>query len=139
KSFQQMAKQLQESDQLRKQFINDVSHDFQTPLQNIQGYAALVEEPDTTETERIQYGNIIQSETTRLSSLTKQLLLLTSLDSLAERLDKKPVRVDKQLKKVLQGFRWQMEEKHIAISAEIDETTVIGNEGFLEKIWENLL
>src|SRR5699024_9201069 len=124
KSFQQMAQQLQESDQLRRQFINDVSHDFQTPLQNIKGYAALIEDGETTKAERIEYGTIIQSETARLSSLTKQLLLLTSLDQLSERLDKAPIRVDTQIKNVLQRFRWQMEEEDISISAELDEATV---------------
>lgn len=139
KSFQQMANQLQESDRLRKQFINDVSHDFQTPLQNIQGYAALIEDEKTSEAKKIQYGAIIQTETARLSTLTKQLLLLTSLDNLSTRLEKEAVRVDTQLWKTIQGFRWRMEEKDISVSAEIDEAIVFGNEGFLEKVWENLI
>src|SRR5699024_11833684 len=50
-SFQTMTNQLEKSDQMRKQFINDVSHDFQSPLQNIKGYAALIEEPETDEEE----------------------------------------------------------------------------------------
>src|SRR5690625_2368042 len=43
-SFQQMTEKLSESDRMRKQFINDVSHDFQTPLQNIKGYVNLFKE-----------------------------------------------------------------------------------------------
>src|SRR5699024_9966841 len=77
-SFQTMAHHLQESDATRKQFINDVSHDFQTPLQNIKGYADLIEHEATDEASRKKYTKIIMSETDRLSALTKQLLLLTS-------------------------------------------------------------
>ena len=39
KQFQKMAQHLAENDQLKKDFINNVSHDFQSPLLNIQGYA----------------------------------------------------------------------------------------------------
>lgn len=138
-SFQAMTKQLEESDQMRKQFINDVSHDFQSPLQNIKGYAALIQEPETSEADRTYYGEVIQTESNRLSSLTKQLLLLTSLDSLTENNEMKTVAIDQQIKTVLQGARWQIEEKNIAVSLEIEEAEITGNEGFLEKIWENLL
>lgn len=138
-SFQTMTNQLEKSDQMRKQFINDVSHDFQSPLQNIKGYAALIEEPETDEADRTYYGQIIQTETNRLSSLTKQLLLLTSLDSLTEHNEMNVVAIDRQIKTALQGVRWQIEEKDIAVSLEIDEAEIKGHEGFLEKIWENML
>src|SRR5690606_2748407 len=36
-SFNEMTKKLQENDQSRKEFISNVSHDFQSPLLNIQG------------------------------------------------------------------------------------------------------
>ena len=42
KSFQLMANRLKENDQVRKDFMSHVSHDFQSPLQNIQGYAQLL-------------------------------------------------------------------------------------------------
>jgi len=139
KSFQKMAKQLKESDQMRKQFINDVSHDFQTPLQNIKGYAALLHDEETSESERVQFTKIIESETERLSVLTKQLLLLTSLDALTETIELQVVPIDEQIKEVLQKYRWIMEEKNISLTAEIDEVSIKGNKAYLEKIWENLL
>src|SRR5690625_205115 len=64
-SFQEMAKQLKESDRVRKQFINDVSHDFQTPLQNIKGYAALLQDEQTTDLHRKEYRD---RKSTRLNS-----------------------------------------------------------------------
>lgn len=138
-SFQKMAEQLRESDEMRKQFINDVSHDFQTPLQNIKGYAALLYDKRTTEADRLKYTKIIQSETDRLSGLTKQLLLLTSLDSLTEKLVIESVQLDVQIKEVLQRYRWLMEEKNISLTAHIDPVSVSGNKAYLEKVWENLL
>lgn len=138
-SFQSMANHLQESDALRKQFINDVSHDFQTPLQNIKGYASLLHDEKLSANERQQYTTIIESETERLSVLTKQLLLLTSLDSLISPVQNIPFSLDKQMKEVIQKYRWLMEEKHIALSLELEKITFIGQAEYTEKIWENLL
>jgi len=138
-SFQKMAKQLHQSDRMRKQFINDVSHDFQTPLQNIKGYAALLQDPQTTSLKRREYSKIIESETDRLSVLTKQLLLLTSLDSLENEMEMTPVRLDEQLKATLRRYRWLMEEKDISLTADIKAITVQGNAAYLEKVWENIL
>lgn len=138
-SFQTMANHLQESDATRKQFINDVSHDFQTPLQNIKGYAALLDDETITSKEHKKYTNIIESETERLSALTKQLLLLTSLDSLTTTMQQQTFSLDEQLKNVIQKYRWLMDEKNISLSLEIDEVTFTGQEEYTEKIWENLL
>ncbi len=138
-SFQTMANHLQESDATRKQFINDVSHDFQTPLQNIKGYAALLDDETITSKEHKKYTNIIESETERLSALTKQLLLLTSLDSLSTTMQQQTFSLDAQLKNVIQKYRWLMDEKNISLSLEIDEVSFTGQEEYTEKIWENLL
>ena len=138
-SFQTMAHHLQESDATRKQFINDVSHDFQTPLQNIKGYADLINQETTTEAERTKYTHIITSETERLSALTKQLLLLTSLDALKEPMKREAFRLDQQIKDVIQKYRWLMEEKNIMLSLETEEVNFTGQKEYTEKIWENIL
>lgn len=138
-SFQKMTQHLQESDATRKQFINDVSHDFQTPLQNIKGYADLINQEATTKAERTKYSNIITSETERLSALTKQLLLLTSLDALEAPMKEKTFRLDRQIKDVIQKYRWLMEEKSIMLSLETKEILFIGQAEYTEKIWENIL
>lgn len=138
-SFQTMAHHLQESDATRKQFINDVSHDFQTPLQNIKGYADLINRETTTDSERTKYTHIITSETERLSALTKQLLLLTSLDALKGPMKRETFRLDQQIKDVIQKYRWLMEEKNIVLSLETEEIMFTGQEEYTEKIWENIL
>ncbi|BAQ09530.1 sensor histidine kinase [Bacillus sp. OxB-1] len=139
KSFQRMTERLGENDRIRKEFISDVSHDFQTPLLNIKGYAELLMNQELPVGERLGYAKVIQSETERLSSLTKQLLLLTSLDQLTSPLKIKPFRLDEQLKDVIRKSRWLLEEKEISLSMDIDEVEYRGDPAFLEKVWENLL
>ncbi|GKV56357.1 two-component sensor histidine kinase [Sporosarcina sp. NCCP-2222] len=138
-SFQKMVDRLQQSDRMRKQFISDVSHDFQSPLLNIKGYATLLLDPAVREEERTNYVSIINSETDRLSTLTKQLLLLTSLDQLESPLRYKRFRLDEQLKDIVRKYRWALEDKVLSLSMDIEKIEVEGDPAFLEKVWENLL
>lgn len=138
-SFQTMIHKLGEHDKLRKEFISDVSHDFQTPLQNIQGYSELLSDTVLTDDKRIQYSNIIKDETERLSSLTKQLLLLTSLDQLSAPLQFKEFSLDEQLRQVVQRNRWGLEDKEISLTLELESFNIKADKSFLENIWENLL
>ncbi|PIC79241.1 sensor histidine kinase [Sporosarcina sp. P18a] len=139
KSFQQMVDRLSDNDQIRKAFVSDVSHDFQSPLLNIKGYADLLSDEELPANERIHYAGIIQSETERLSTLTKQLLLLTSLDQLVSPLQKRVFRVDQQVKETVRKFQWLLQEKEISVMLETEEVTYKGDPAFLEKVWENLL
>ncbi len=138
-SFQQMTEKLSENDRIRKEFISDVSHDFQSPLLNIKGYAQLLLDNQLSEESRKSYASVIQSETERLSSLTKQLLLLTSLDQLSSPLEMKTFSLDEQLKETVRKYRWLLEEKEMSLSMDIDEVRYTGDPAFLEKVWENLL
>ncbi|WP_438314215.1 ATP-binding protein [Sporosarcina sp. FA9] len=139
KSFQTMVHKLDENDRIRKEFISDVSHDFQSPLLNIKGYAELLMDNDLAEQERNSYAKVIQTETERLSSLTKQLLLLTSLDQLTAPLEIKLFPLDVQLKEIIRRNRWLLEEKGMSLSMDIDEVEFRGDPAFLEKVWENIL
>src|SRR5699024_10939957 len=139
KSFERMIEKLSENDRIRKEFISDVSHDFQSPLLNIKGYADLLLQDDLEEENRIQYAEVIHAETNRLASLSQQLLLLISLDQLSSPLTKKAVSVDEQLKEAIRKYHWQLVEKDIGLSMQLEEATVKADPGYLEKIWDNLL
>lgn len=138
-SFQKMTERLGENDLIRKKFISDVSHDFQSPLLNIKGYAGLLLDESLPDAERVGYAKVIQSETDRLSSLTKQLLLLTSLDQMMSPLKPRIYDVSEQLRETVRKFRWLLEEKQISLSMEIDDAELTGDPAFLEKVWENLM
>lgn len=138
-SFNHMVVQLQENDLARKEFISNVSHDFQSPLLNIQGYADLLKMKEITDEERFEYSNIIDKETKRLSTLTKQLLLLTSLDQSTRMMRRAPFELDVQLKNIIQKYRWRLEELQLDISYSIEPTLYNGDASLLENVWDNLL
>ncbi|MCH7320314.1 HAMP domain-containing histidine kinase [Solibacillus sp. MA9] len=137
--FQKMAKRLAENDQTKKDFINNVSHDFQSPLLNIQGYANVLKDSDNTEEEQIQYLEIIEQETKRLSALTKQLLLLSSLDQKNLPIDKKHFALDQQLKERLFSKRWKLDDRQMELIYELEPVEIYADEHLFEQVWDNLL
>lgn len=137
--FQKMAKRLAENDQTKKDFINNVSHDFQSPLLNIQGYANVLKDGENTEEERVQYLGIIEQETKRLSALTKQLLLLSSLDQKSLPIDKTYFSLDQQLKERLFSKRWKLEDKQLELIYELELIEIYADQHLLEQVWDNLL
>src|SRR5699024_11747686 len=80
KNFTHMAKQLEAHDDMKNEFISNISHDIKSPLSNIKSYVQLLENETLDKTKKAKYMTIIHQEISRLSNLTKQLLLLASLD-----------------------------------------------------------
>ncbi|SFA87216.1 MULTISPECIES: cell wall metabolism sensor histidine kinase WalK [unclassified Bacillus (in: firmicutes)] len=138
-SFLQMAKKLEQMDEMRKEFISNISHDIQSPLSNIKGYTNLLDNESMSLEERSQYVSIINGEIKRLSTLTKQLLLLASLDRNNELMVKKRFNVDQQIKELIRNYQWLISEKEIMISYTLPETSILGDPSLLNTIWDNLL
>lgn len=138
-SFNLMQNQLKHNDLARKSFISNVSHDFQSPLMNIQGYADLLKADDLPDADRLAYTAIIDQEAKRLSSLTRQLLLLTSLDQGAYPMKAEEFALDEQLKGAVRKYRWRLEEEDINLSYHLAPTRFRGDAELLENVWENLL
>ncbi len=72
RSFNQMAQQLAKQDETRQQFISDVSHEFQTPLTAIQGFATILKNEQLSDEQRQKYADIILFHSKRLSTLSKE-------------------------------------------------------------------
>ncbi|MCM3401228.1 cell wall metabolism sensor histidine kinase WalK [Cytobacillus oceanisediminis] len=138
-SFSRMQEQLQHNDEARKSFINNVSHDFQSPLMNIQGYAELLQTQKLSAEEHFEYVQIIDQESKRLSNLTKQLLLLTSLDQKSYPMKLSDVKLDDQIKETIRRHQWRLEEKEIEVSYKLAHVIFKGDPELLVNIWDNLL
>ena len=68
-------------DEMRKQFISDVSHELKTPIALIQGYAeGLLENVTTDDESRKFYAEVILDESNKMDKLVKQLLELMKIE-----------------------------------------------------------
>lgn len=139
KSFLSMAQKLEKVEETRKEFISNISHDIQSPLANIQGYTSLLEKDNLSKEEKREYVGIINGEIKRLSTLTKQLLLLASLDRNEEILQKKVFNVSEQIRSLVENYRWQIREKEIMLSYALPPVELKGDPSLLHTVWDNLL
>lgn len=138
-SFDAMRVQIKQLMTKRKEFVNNVSHDIQSPLHTIQSYLALLNKPDVTKEEQFAYQKIIHQETSRLSELTKQLLALTVLDESLAVQDQKLLSINKQWLDTINHNRWKLEEKEMSLSHSLKAEDIKGNATLLQTVWENLL
>lgn len=138
-SFLRMASKLEHMDEMRKEFISNISHDIQSPLSNIKGYTNLLKSESIGAEEKSNYISIINGEIRRLSTLTKQLLLLASLDRDEDVMKRKPFNLGKQIKELVRNHQWQIGEKGITLGYTLPDVEIIGDPSLLNTVWDNLL
>jgi signal transduction histidine kinase len=134
-----MARQLGTLENMRQDFISNVSHEIQSPLTSISGFAALLKSPTLSDERRNHYLDIIETESRRLSSLSDNLLKLSSLETGNAPLAVGEFRLDKQLETVALMLEPQWSDKNLTFEAELDRTTFYGDEGLLSQVWINLI
>jgi signal transduction histidine kinase len=134
-----IARELGSMEKLRQDFISNVSHEIQSPLTSIRGFATLLKNDTLTAEQRNHYLNIIEAESKRLSSLSDNLLKLSALENGTEPLSLKEYRLDRQLEKIALMLEPQWSARHIAIEADLEKLTIQGDEDLLSQVWVNLL
>ena len=89
-------------DEMRKQFISDVSHELKTPIALIQGYAeGLIENVNSDEESRKFYAEVILDETNKMDKLVKQLLELMKLEYGKREFDNEKFNINELINEVL--------------------------------------
>lgn len=123
--FNDMARRLQSTEELRRRFVSDASHELRTPLASIRLLSDSIVQSETMDEETMrEFVTDIGSEAERLQRTTEKLMMLTRMDSkvLAE-----PVQVD--MKRVAERTIHLLEplakEKNITIYTDLDEGCVI--------------
>lgn len=138
-SFNKMAEDLQNTELLRGDFINNFSHEFKTPIVSISGFAEMLESAELSDAEREQYIHAIKEESRRLASMATNVLELTKVENQSILTDLSRFNVSEQIRScflLLEG-KWSL--KNIDFNMEFDEHFINGNEEMLKQTWINLL
>ena len=77
--FNLMAHELNATEILQSDFVSNVSHEFKTPINAIEGYSTLLQYGDNLDENQRAYIDKILFNTQRLSSLVGSILLLSKL------------------------------------------------------------
>lgn len=129
----------QQTDQMRKQFVANVSHDFKTPLTLIISYAeALLTETQSAEEQ--EYCGIIISEGNRLSRMVNRLLDLSKLESGVEQMQISIFCISEVLDAIIKNYQILTEKRQIAVKKQLsDEFIVCADYLKIQRVVSNLL
>lgn len=120
-----MAEELEKLEDMRKDFIANISHDFRSPLTSIKGFVQAIIDGTIPTDKQDKYLNIVLDETERLTKLTNDILLLTKMENNTIRLERCEFDIHTVIRKSL------LQYEHKIISKSIDITLLIDKEELL--------
>ena len=141
-NFNRMTKELKGTKEEMQTFLNEYSHEFKTPITSIQGFSEyLLNTGEGIETpERLQYLEVIRSESGRLAGLSQNMLLLSKVEATQIVTEKSDFDLSEQIKQRAILLLPQIEKKDIALEVDLPEhMPYYGNPELLEQVWVNLL
>jgi two-component system, OmpR family, phosphate regulon sensor histidine kinase PhoR len=134
--------QLQQLEQIRREFVSNVSHELRTPLSIFRGYLeTLLDEPNLAPKERERILRVLEKHSTRLQSLVDDLLSLARLEAPNPRLTFAPVSLGRFLSHVIKEWEKKVTAKQLSIATEIEDNLppISADEARLEEVVYNLL
>lgn len=138
RSFNLMVRELGATETLQSDFVSNVSHEFKTPINAIEGYATLLQGSGADERQQ-GYIDRILLNTRRLSTLVGNILLLSKVSNHAIPMAVSAYRLDEQIRQAILLLEPRWSEKDIDFDVELEEITWTGNEGLMQHVWSNLL
>ena len=138
-SFNRMAQELENTELLRSDFINNFSHEFKTPIVSMRGFAKLLKNQNLSESERAEYLDVIIRESGRLTQLASNVLNLSKIEKLSILTDMETFHLSEEIRLsvLLLENKWQMKELDLIF--DIDKLDYHGNKDLLNQVWINLI
>lgn len=99
-------------DNMRKEFVANVSHELKTPLTSIKGYSETIMNGGLTEDEVIKFSSVINQEANRMDRLVADLLQLSRFDYKKVSWKKIMFDVDELAQNVCEKMKFSAKEKN---------------------------
>ncbi|OKP94446.1 cell wall metabolism sensor histidine kinase WalK [Paenibacillus sp. P32E] len=139
RSFEEMMYDLQQLEQMRREFVSNVSHEVQSPLTSISGYALALKQAGITENDRSRYLDIIIAEADRMSKMSDNLLKLSLLESQSQQLQLTTFSLDEQIRRVIVAIQPQWLARNIRFELDLKAVRLMADYDQLNQVWTNLI
>ena len=138
-SFNRMAEELENTEVLRSDFVNNFSHEFKTPIVSIAGFAKLLLRGRLSEEQKGEYLGVIEEESLRLSEMATNVLSLTRVENQTILTDTRSYNLTEQLRSCILLLSRKWERKELEIAFDMEEYTATANEELMRQVWINLI
>ena len=128
-------------DDMRKEFVANVSHELKTPLTSIKTYSETILEQDLDEEERNRFMKVILSEANRMTRLVSDLLQLTKFDYKKVAWNKISFDITELTKQVCEKHKIQAEKKDQMLECYVTSNVpnVYGDRDGIERVITNII
>ena len=126
-------------DDMRKQFISDVSHELKTPIGLIQGYAeGLLENVNDDEESRKFYAEVIVDEANKMDKMVKELLELMTLEYKERQFKDREFDLNELIKEEIRRETLMIKEKNITLEYDENEKIMVNaDQEYIEQVVNN--
>lgn len=138
--FNYMADELENTENIKNEFISSVSHELRTPLTAIKGWSETINEIDDPATRKKGLG-IITRETERLSSMVEELLDFSRMQNGKFSMQMSDTDIIAELADAVLMYGEKAKDDNIAIAFEADEDIAIvnGDKNRLRQVFINII
>ena len=138
-SFNKLAVELQSTEILRSDFVNNFSHELKTPIVSVSGLIGLMKNDELPKDKRKKYLQIVEEEVNRLAEMTTNMLNLSRVEKQEILTDKTTFNVSEQIRNCVLLLEKKWTRKKLEFSLDFGEYFVNANEDMLKQVWFNLL
>lgn len=138
-SFNKMADELEHTQTISSDFMNNFSHEFKTPIVSISGFSKLLKKGDLTNEQKLEYLDIIDEESTRLANLSVSVLNLCKVKNQSILSNISNFNISEQIRNCFLLLQNKWENKEIDFQLDFGEYNINANEKLLKEVWINLL
>ncbi|MCB9498540.1 MAG: HAMP domain-containing protein [Bacillales bacterium] len=137
-ALQQDLKLKERINDMREEFISNVSHELKTPISIIGGYSEALKLSDLSKEDLEEYADIIIDETVKMNKLVRDLLKYTQIESGFVPLETDDFQITDIINSVIKPNDLSLKEKEINLSVEVEDIMVNGDYDMLETVFQNI-
>lgn len=138
-SFNKMAEELENTEMLRSDFINNFSHEFKTPIVSIAGFAKLLKRGNLSDEQKAEYIDVIEEEAMRLSYIATNVMNLTKVENQSILTNVTKFNLSEQIRSAVLLLENKWSKKNLDLNLDFREVYIYANEEMLKQVWINLI
>ena len=139
-TLNKMSEELSKTENLRREFLANVSHDLKTPLTLIKANAEMVRDLNYNNKEKREKSlNTITSEVDRLNLLVEDILDLSKMQSNADDLDLEEFNISEVIRTIVERFNVLCERDGYSIECDLFDFNITADKKKIEQVIYNLI
>lgn len=137
--YNELIQQLRTNEAERNKIVADLSHEFRTPLSNLNGYLQALKN-DVIEADHALY-EALYKESQRLTGMVYQLDKMKEWDHVSSQslVEKDLVDIEAIIKQSAEMFHWRLEKEQITLQLQVETSDLFVHVSGIQQVLSNLL